>query len=64
MLILNNFSIEFMKKILTTTIRVISIVLLVPPLLLALPGIILNILSEEMESKTVEERLEDYHNDY
>jgi hypothetical protein len=53
-----------MKKVLIITIRVISIVLLVPPLLLALPGVILNILSEEMESKTVEERLEEYHNDY
>lgn len=53
-----------MKRILATTIRVTSIVLLVPPLLLALPGVILNILSEEMESNTVEERLEEYHNDY
>jgi hypothetical protein len=53
-----------MKRILTITIRVISIVLLVPPLLLALPGVILNILSEEMDNKTIEDNMKEYDNDY
>jgi hypothetical protein len=53
-----------MKRILIITIRVISIVLLVPPLLLALPGVILNILSEEMDNKTIEDNMKEYHNDY
>lgn len=29
--------------------------MLIPPLVLALPGLVLNILSEEMDSKTIEE---------
>jgi len=44
-----------MKKILSTIIRIISILMLIPPLVLALPGLVLNILSEEMDSKTIEE---------
>lgn len=38
--------------------------MLIPPLLLAIPGVILNILSEEMDSKTIEDNMEEYHNNY
>jgi hypothetical protein len=43
-------------------IRVLSIILLVPPILLALPGVVLNILSEEMENKSIEDNVKDYFN--
>lgn len=43
-----------MKKILFTTIRIISIILIIPPLLLTLPGVILHILLEETENKSAE----------
>lgn len=43
-----------MKKILIIIIRLTSVVLIIPPLVLALPGIILNILSDEMDDKNDE----------
>jgi hypothetical protein len=49
-------------KIIIILIRVLSIILLVPPILLALPGVILNILSEEMENKSIEDKVKDYFN--
>ena len=49
-------------KILIILIRVLSIILLVPPILLALPGVVLNILSEEMENKSIEDNVKDYFN--
>jgi hypothetical protein len=38
-------------KILYWTIKIISVVLLIVPLLLCLPGVILHIVSEEIEEK-------------
>jgi hypothetical protein len=49
-------------KIIIILIRVLSIILLVPPILLALPGVVLNILSEEMENKSIEDNVKDYFN--
>jgi hypothetical protein len=43
-------------------IRVLSIILLIVPILLALPGVVLNILSEEMENKSIEDKVKDYFN--
>ena len=43
-------------------IRVLSIILLIVPVLLALPGVVLNILSEEMENKSIEDNVKDYFN--
>jgi hypothetical protein len=51
-----------MKKVLIIIIKVISIILIVLPLLLALPGVVLNILSEEMENKSIEDNVKDYFN--
>jgi hypothetical protein len=49
-------------KIIIILIRVLSIILLIVPVLLALPGVVLNILSEEMENKSIEDNVKDYFN--
>lgn len=49
-------------KIIIILIRVLSIILLIVPILLALPGVVLNILSEEMENKSIEDNVKDYFN--
>lgn len=43
-------------------IRVLSIILLIVPILLSLPGVVLNILSEEIENKSIEDNVKDYFN--
>lgn len=43
-----------MKRVVYYVLKVVSITLLIVPVILCLPGLILHILSEEMETKTVE----------